>query len=110
MQWIQKGRVILNNKIEELLNAVKLNELLNKKMVKEEKKNPYLYILAAIGAIAAVASIAYLVYKRCTPDYLEDFEDDFDDDFEDDFYDDEDTDEDVKITFTTEPSNESPEA
>lgn len=74
----------MNNKIEDLLSAVKLGELINKKEV-EKKKNPVLCGLAIIGAIASVAAIAYAVYRYFTPDYLEDFEDDFDDDFEDDF-------------------------
>ena len=67
------------SKMEELINASKLNELLHKK---EEE-------LAIIGAVAAVAGIAYAVYRFFTPDYLEDFEDDFDDDFDDDFFEEE---------------------
>ena len=80
---------MLNNKLEELLNAAKLGELIHKKDFREDKKNTIVWVLAIIGAVAAVAAIAYAVYKYLTPDYLEDFEDDFDDDFDDDFYDDE---------------------
>ena len=76
------------NKLEDLLNAAKLNELLHKKQMDEEKKSTIVWVLAIIGAVAAVAAIAFAVYKYFTPDYLEDFEDDFDDDFDDDFYDD----------------------
>lgn len=72
----------MNNKIEDLLNAVKLGELIHRK--EEQKKNPVVCILAVIGAVATVAAIAYAVYRYFTPDYLEDFEDDFEDEFEDD--------------------------
>lgn len=78
----------MSGKLEDLLNAAKLNELLHRKQMEEEKKSTLIWVLAVIGAIAAVAAIAFAVYKYFTPDYLEDFEDDFDDDFDDDFYDD----------------------
>lgn len=74
------------NKVEELLNASKINELLHRKNTEEKGKNLLLWVLAIIGAVAAVAAIAYGVYRYFTPDYLEDFEDDFDDDFDDDFF------------------------
>lgn len=77
-----------SNKLEELLSAAQLNELLHRKQVEEEKKSCILWVLAIIGAVAAVAGIAYAVYKYFTPDYFDDFEDDFDDDFDDDFFDD----------------------
>lgn len=81
------------NKIENLLEAAKLNELLGKK---EEKKecNVVLWILAIIGAVAAVAAIAYAVYRYMTPDYFEDFDDEYEDEFEDDedFFEDEEDD------------------
>lgn len=79
----------MNNKMDELLAATRLNELLRKKEAEEKNKNTVLWILAIIGAVAAVAGIAYAVYRFFTPDYLEDFEDDFDDDFDDDFFEDE---------------------
>lgn len=84
------------NKVEELLNAAKINEFLHRQEKKEDEckcKNKVLWILAIVGAVVAVAGIAYAVYRFFTPDYLEDFEDDFDDDFEDDFFDDEDEEE-----------------
>lgn len=81
---------MMSNKLEDLLNAAKLNELLHKKQLEEEKKSWIIWILAIIGAATAVAVIAYAVYKYFIPDYLEDFEDDFDDDFDDDFFEDED--------------------
>ena len=77
------------NKIEEIIQASKLSELLNKKNEDEKKKNVLVWVLAIVGAVAAVAAIAYAVYRFLTPDYLEDFEDDFEDDF-DDYFEDED--------------------
>lgn len=81
------------NKIEELVSAAKLSELLGKKEEPQKKKcNVVLCVLAVIGAVAAVAAIAYAVYRYFTPDYLEDFEDDFEDEFEDEDVDDEEDD------------------
>lgn len=85
-----EGAVVMNReKIDELLGAVKLKELLHKQE-EEKQKTKVLWILAIVGAVAAVAAIAYGVYRFFTPDYLEDFEDDFDEGLEDDFFDDED--------------------
>lgn len=74
------------SKVEDIIAASKLSELMNKK---EEDKHgkTVLWILALVGAVAAVAGIAYAVYCFFTPDYLEDFDDD---DFDDDFFDDDD--------------------
>lgn len=77
------------NKMEDLFNASRLNELLHKKQMEEDKKSTIVWMLAIIGAVAAVAAIAFAVYKYFTPDYLEDFDDDYDDDFDDDFDDEE---------------------
>lgn len=73
----------MGNKVEELLNAMKLGELVHRKEPVEKKKHTVVCILAIIGAVAAVAAIAYAVYRYMNPDYLEDFDDDFDD-YEDD--------------------------
>ncbi len=67
------------NKLENLIDMARLNELLGKKE-EEKKSNTVLWVLAVIGAVAA---IAYAVYRYFTPKYLEDFEDDFEDEFED---------------------------
>ena len=75
------------NKLEDMIAASKLNELLHKKD-DEKAKNTLLWVLAIVGAVAAIAGIA--VYKFFTPDYLEDFEEDFEDDFDDDFFSDDD--------------------
>lgn len=77
------------NKLEDMIAASKLNELLHKKD-DEKAKNTLLWVLAVVGAVAAIAGIAYAVYKFFTPDYLEDFEEDFEEDFDDDFFSDDD--------------------
>ena len=76
------------NKVEEMISATKLNEILRKRDDDKIKKT-VLWILAIVGAIVAIAGIAYAVYRFFTPDYLEDFEEDFEDDFEDDYFDNE---------------------
>lgn len=74
----------MDKKIKELLNEIKLNELLHRKSTENETKkgNPYTVILVIIGAVALIAAIAYAVYYFFVPDKLVDFEDDFDDDAE----------------------------
>ena len=59
------------SKVEEIMNATKLNEFLHRKEEEEKKKTCILWILAIIGVVAAVAAIAYGVYRFFTPDYLE---------------------------------------
>ena len=97
------------NKMEDLINMTKLNELLNKKEEVEEKKtskvvwifaiigivaaSKVVWVFAIIGIIAAVAAAVYGIYRFFAPDYLEDFEDDFEDDFDDDFFEDDDDEE-----------------
>lgn len=86
----------MNNmsRVEELLHANKIAELLNKKEVEEKKKNTFVWVMAIIGVVVAVAAVAYAIHRFLTPDYLEDFEDDLDDeDFDDDFFDDDEEDE-----------------
>ena len=73
------------NKLEELIAATKLGELIDKKEDEAQCKK-VLWVLAIIGAIAAVAGIAYAVYRFFAPDYLEDFDEDFEDEFDDDFF------------------------
>ena len=78
------------NKLENLIEASKLSEILGKKEEEKKKCNPVVCVLAVLGAIAAVSAIAYAVYRYFTPDYLDDFEDDFEDEFEDEEDDDDD--------------------
>ena len=77
------------SKIEDMISATKLNEILQKREDDKIKKT-ILWILAIVGAVVAIGAIAYAVYRFFTPDYLEDFEDDFEDEFDDDFFEDED--------------------
>ena len=80
-------------KLENIVEAAKLGEILGKKEQQKKKTNVLLWVLAIIGIIAAVAAICYAVYRFLSPDYLDDFEDDFDDDYyeddDDDLYEDE---------------------
>ena len=71
------------NKLENLMDLMKVNELLNKKEEPKKKCSVVVCVLAVIGAVAVVAAIAYAVYRYLNPDYLDDFDDDFEDDFED---------------------------
>ena len=76
----------MNQKLDELLTTARINELIRKKEIEDNKKNTVVWVLAIIGAIAAVAGIAFAVVKYFTPSYLDNDFDDFDDDFDDDFY------------------------
>lgn len=81
------------NRLEDVINVKKLQELLGKK--EEEKRkdssdvSPFCWIMATVLIAAAVAAIAYVAYRYFTPDCLEDFEDDLEDDFDDEFFDEE---------------------
>ncbi len=68
------------NKVEEMLSASKLNEILRKRDDDKIKKT-ILWILAIVGIVVAVAGIAYAVYRFFAPDYLEDFEEDFENEY-----------------------------
>lgn len=76
------GKGGLMRRMDDLLNAVKLNDFLRKRDEETKNKQIVLKVLAVVGAIAAVAAVAYGVYRFFTPDYLEDFDDDFEDEFE----------------------------
>ena len=72
----------MGNKIEELMSTAKLNELLHKKKLEDQKKSTIYTVLAIIGVVTVIAAIAFAVYKYLIPEYFDDFDDDFDDDFE----------------------------
>ncbi len=75
-------------KMEELINAAKISELLSRREDRDCKSR-FMHVMAIIGILAAIAGVCYLVYKYFfAPDYMDDFEDEFEDDFEDDFFDD----------------------
>ena len=77
----------MREKYEDIVAAIKTNDLVRKIRRQEEEKkgHPIVVILIIIGAVATVAAIAYAVYRYMNPKYA-DFDADFDyDDFEDDF-------------------------
>ena len=51
------------NKMEDLINMTKLNDLLNKKEVKEKKASKVVWIFAIIGIIAATPAAKVLIAK-----------------------------------------------
>ena len=57
----------MNQKLDELLTTARINELIRKKEMEDNKKNTVVWVLAIIGAIAAVAGIAFAVVKYFTP-------------------------------------------
>jgi len=71
----------MNNKINDIINAVKVNELFHKNEEQEKKKNCIMWILAIVGIVTVIAAIAYAVYKFVTPDYYEDDDIDYDEDY-----------------------------
>ena len=80
----------MSEKFDEIVAAVKANDLVRKIRRQEEEKkgHPIVKLLVIVGAVATVAAIAYAVYRYMNPKYA-DFDSDFDyDDFEDDFDDD----------------------
>lgn len=78
------------NKMEEIIAASKLGELLQKKQAEEKKKNTIVCVLAAVGVVLAVGLAAYFIYKKTCKNKYDEFEDDFEDDFEEDFFEEED--------------------
>lgn len=76
------------NRLEDVINMKKLQELLGKK---EEKKeiSPLCWALAIGLVVVAAVAVIYALYRYFSPDYPEDFEEDFEDDFDDEFFDDE---------------------
>lgn len=78
------------NKMEELIAASKIGELMQKQETENKQKNTIICIFAAVGVVLAVAGIAYIIYNMLQKKKYEDFEEDFEDDFEDDFFEDDD--------------------
>ena len=54
-------------RIEEMVSATKLNEILRKRDDDKIKKT-ILWILAIVGTVAAIAAIAYGVYRYFAPE------------------------------------------
>ena len=59
---------IMNSKVEDFLNAVKLGEIMHTKQEEEKKVNKWLIIIAIVGVVLTVGIVAYTVYKVLTPD------------------------------------------
>lgn len=70
------------NKLENLLEAARINELVGRKVEEEKKNNKLVWILAIIGAVVVIAGIAYAVFRYMTPDVDEEYEDAFEDETE----------------------------
>ncbi|MGI5969675.1 MAG: DUF4366 domain-containing protein [Lachnospiraceae bacterium] len=75
----------MDNKFDEIMNAIKVNELFHKKEVEDDKKNCVLTVLAIVGVVTLVAGIAVAVYKYLSRKDYDEYDDfDFDDDIFDD--------------------------
>lgn len=70
----------MGNKIDEITNTLKLNELFHKKEEDEKSKKWIITTLAVIGIVAVIAGICVAVYKCMSKDEFEDFDDDYYDD------------------------------
>lgn len=70
------------NKLENLLEAARINELVGRKVEEEKKSNKLVWVLAIIGAVVVIAGIAYAVFRFMTPDEEEEYEDAFEDETE----------------------------
>lgn len=75
----------MSNKIDEITNSLKLNELFHKKEEEEKSKKRVITIFAIVGGIALIAGICAAVYKFLLCDKYDDYDDDdYDDIFDDD--------------------------
>ena len=72
----------MDNKFDEIMNAIKVNELFHKKEVEDDKKNCVLTVLAIVGVVTLVAGIAVAVYKYLSRKDYDEY-DDFDFDLRD---------------------------
>ncbi|MCR4739012.1 MAG: hypothetical protein K5886_01975 [Lachnospiraceae bacterium] len=95
MKTIKAQEEATLEKANDVINAVKVGEILKKKneIEKEEKKKTNIWIIVSIIVFIAVfAAVVIGLYYYFTPDYLDDFDDEIDDEdeFEDDFFEEED--------------------
>ncbi len=77
----------MGNKIDEITNTLKLNELFHKKEEEEKSKKCIITALSIVGIVAVIAGISVAVYKFLSKDYFDDFDDDYYDDIIDDIED-----------------------
>ena len=79
------------NRMEELINMVKINEFIRKQELEEQQKKTVCLVFTIIAGIAAIAALAIVIYKLVNKDDEYDFDIDCEDEFdEDDFEEEED--------------------
>lgn len=74
-------------KIEELLDATKINNLLHRQELNKRRKVGK--VLAIVGIVIGVLAIAYVVYRFVNSKRVDEFDEEFNDDFDDDFFEEE---------------------
>lgn len=80
------------NKIEELIEQLKVYTGLVEKKPQKKECNVCAIIITVLAVIGAMVAIGYALYRFLGPSYLEDFDEE--EDFDDDFFDDDDADDD----------------
>ncbi len=85
------------NKIEELIEQLKIYTGLVEKKPEKKKCNVCAIIVTILAVIGAIVAIGFALYKFFGPAYFEEFED-FEDDFDDDFFEDEEDDDAIEVT------------
>ncbi len=80
------------NKIEELIEQLKIYTGLVEKKPEKKKCNVCAIVITVFAVIGAMVAVGYALYRFFGPAYFEDFEDDYEDDFDDDFFEDDDDD------------------
>lgn len=85
------------NKIEELIEQLKIYTGLVEKKPEKKECNVCAIIITVLAVIGALVAIGYALYRFLGPSYFEDFEDDYEDDFDDDFFDDDEEDESIEV-------------
>ena len=85
------------NKIEELIEQLKIYTGLVEKKPEKKECNICAIIITVLAVIGALVAIGYALYRFLGPSYFEDFEDDYEDDFDDDFFDDDEEDESIEV-------------
>ena len=98
------------NKIEELIEQLKIYTGLVEKKPEKKKCNVCAIIVSVLAVIGALVAIGYALYRFLGPSYFEDFEDDYEEDFDDDFFEDDDEDETVVVKAEKEDKKEEKES
>lgn len=79
------------NKIEELIEQLKIYTGLVEKKPEKKQCNACAIVVTILAVIGAMVAIGFALYKFFGPAYFEEF-DDFEDDFDDDFFEDDEED------------------